>query len=798
MKKLCLLLLLSMFSGFLPAQQPVCSEVKILNASGSLNVFARMGLPVEEGFHAKDGSWTILLPAESVSRVRQAGFTVEVLHPDYSSFIETRNRALTGVIENINQHRQPAHAPEGAKGYAVPQHFKLGSMGGFYYLEEVLSELDSMRLLYPGLISVKTAAGSSNSIEGRPIWYVKISDNPGNTEAEPAVFYNALIHAREPMGMQQLMFFMWYLLENYETSEEVRYLVDNLELYFMPVANPDGYAFNHAGFPIGGGSWRKNRRNNGGGEYGVDLNRNFGFKWGWDDLGSSPNPGDLTYRGTGPFSEPETQIIRDFSIEKNFRIIMNYHTYSNLLLYPWSWETALTPDSTLELIYADYFTRENGYTSGTPGSVLYNTNGDAMDWAYGEQTLKPKSISFTAEIGNQNDGFWPLPSRIIPLALENMYANFMVAHLALRYAEVSTLSPPIVDQKEGFIKFGFTRFGMDEPAGYTVSIEPLDPELLIAAGPSRVFANPVRFQEYTDSIAYTLAPDIAIGTPFRFVYNISNGMFVFRDTITRYFGPPVVVFSDSCHTMEQWTSSKWNVSHTQYFSPDGSLTDSPGGNYPANGNWPVTMREYISLDNSPVAVISFMARWNIEKGYDFVQFEVSDDNGFNWYPLEGRYTTPGTLNQAPGEPVYDGRKLSWLKEEIMLTNYGGKDVKFRFVLKTDAGSSADGFYFDDFNITLIDMTGVGAASEQAMPGWLSEPVPNPAAGLVNLHYHFGEALPRMFILSDSRGALLKQIPVTEHKGSVSIAAGELPPGVYFCRITGPASATSVKKLVVIR
>src|SRR3990167_4545160 len=188
-------------------------------------------------------------------------------------------------------------------------------MGGFYTFNEVVAQLDTMRLLYPNLITVKDSTGSS--IEGRTIWAVKISDNPDVNENEPQVFYNALTHANEQQGMMTVLYFMYYLLENYGTDPEVTYLVDNRELYFVPVINPDGYAYNEQISPNGGGMWRKSRRNNGGGIFGVDLNRNYGFNWGYDNIGSSPYPQEWNYRGAGPFSEPESQAIRNFCINKN-------------------------------------------------------------------------------------------------------------------------------------------------------------------------------------------------------------------------------------------------------------------------------------------------------------------------------------------------------------------------------------------------------------------------------------------------------------------------------------------------
>jgi carboxypeptidase T len=211
--------------------------------------------------------------------------------------------------------------------------FGYGSMGGFFTMTEVYARLDSMFALYPNIITQKFSIGTT--VQGRPIYVAKISDNPNVNESEPQVFYNSLIHAREPQAMMTVMYYMYYLLENYGTDPEVTYLVNNREIYFQPIVNPDGYEYNRTTDPNGGGMFRKNRKLNSDGSYGIDLNRNFGYMWGYNNSGSSNIPSDETYRGTSAFSEPETQAYRDFVNSKNFKTTLNYHTYSNLLLYPW-------------------------------------------------------------------------------------------------------------------------------------------------------------------------------------------------------------------------------------------------------------------------------------------------------------------------------------------------------------------------------------------------------------------------------------------------------------------------------
>jgi hypothetical protein len=230
------------------------------------------------------------------------------------------------------------------------------------------------------------------------------------------------------------------MLENYGSDPTVTNLVDNRELYFVPVVNPDGYVYNQQTNPSGGGLWRKNRRNNGNGTFGVDLNRNYGYKWGYDNSGSSPTPSSETYRGTAAFSEPETQVMRDFALGRQFRLANNYHSYGNYLIFPWGFIASFfTPDHSTYVAWGQDMTQFNNYTDGTANQTVgYLVNGEANDWLYGEQILKGKVFGFTTEVGTGSDGFWPTQARIIPLADENVYPNLVLA------AGVSEVTPPVI------------------------------------------------------------------------------------------------------------------------------------------------------------------------------------------------------------------------------------------------------------------------------------------------------------------------------------------------------------------
>ncbi len=320
------------------------------------------------------------------------------------------------------------------------------TMGGFKTFSEIKQFLDSLAAAYPSLITAKFSIGTT--IEGRDIWAMKISDNPNVDEDEPSVLYVGLTHAREPAASEALMNFMNHLLSNYGTDTVITNIVDNRELYFIPVFNADGYVWNEFIEPFGGGLWRKNRRPNGdSASIGVDMNRNWGFKWGYDDIGSSPVMSGQTYRGTGPFSEPENQAMRDFIISRDIRIIHNSHSYSNLELWPPGYDRVFSSYDDMFSTIGDSLTKYNGYAPQI-GWELYPTNGEADGWAWGDTILKPRILSFTAEIGNFSDGFWPNPSRIPALNAENIWPNLFLAKIADNPYKFSPPLPPTISTPE--------------------------------------------------------------------------------------------------------------------------------------------------------------------------------------------------------------------------------------------------------------------------------------------------------------------------------------------------------------
>lgn len=476
------------------------------------------------------------LEIDHFSYENKKNFTAEISDSDLS-LLKKNNVKVTYIVEDLeknlvkyNQDIDKKSAKNAKVAVATPTNFALGSYGGYYTFAELQTILDQMRTLYPNLISAKSSIGTT--VEGRSVFMVKISDNPDADEAEPEMFFNAVHHAREPMSMSQLIFFMWHILENYNTDKDIKTLVNSTELYIVPCVNPDGYVYNQTTNPSGGGMWRKNRKNNGNGTYGVDINRNYGFQWGINNTGSSPTTSSETYRGTAPFSEPETQIIRNFCNTHAFSLSMDFHAYGNYCIHPYGYaSTNSNPELSLFQQMGSFFVAENGFISGNAQqTVNYTANGAGDDWKYGEQTTKGKIYSFTPEIGPAAEGFWPASSRIIPLCNTTVEMNKKAFKVATFFAKLTPTANQSLTSTTGALAYSIQNFSV-KPASYTVSITPLS-SYVISTGAAKTYNTLTLLQSQSDNIAFTVDPATPYGTNLQFAITVNNGLSPQTDTVT--------------------------------------------------------------------------------------------------------------------------------------------------------------------------------------------------------------------------------------------------------------------------
>jgi hypothetical protein len=224
-------------------------------------------------------------------------------------------------------------------------------------------------------------------------------------------------HAREPMSLEVPLYFVEQLCADYATDPDVQDIVNGLELYVIPLLNPEGFTFDDV--ESSREYWRKNSYSwtnpyypdwhSGPSGPGVDNNRNYSYMWG---NGTSPN--DVTYCGPSALSEPENQVIADLATDVGFFSAMSFHQSGELILRPWGYTPADPPADDLAIMdaigngYREVIHDEIGHWyTYTSGYNLYPTNGDFVDYMYGEHGCFPYTIEM-------NDSFYPDDSQIGP------------------------------------------------------------------------------------------------------------------------------------------------------------------------------------------------------------------------------------------------------------------------------------------------------------------------------------------------------------------------------------------------
>jgi len=754
------------------------------NQPDDLRTLESIGIPVDHGVHKKGVFIISDFSISEIEKARNAGYKVDLLIEDSKEYFLQRN-----TIKSVRK-KNPSCENQSSSDYQTPNNFTLGSMGGYLTYQEMLDQLDLMKSLYPQLISTKenisdflTEGEPDNSttpsIGGNGIKWVKISDNPTiSSEEEPQILYTAIHHAREPNSLSQLVFYMWYLLENYELDNEIKSIVDNTELFFIPVVNPDGYLYNEKTDPNGGGFWRKNRKNG----HGVDNNRNYEYYINgnsndgvWGGEGASNNTSSSSYHGTGPFSEIENQAIKWFCEQHNFVMAFNNHSYGDLLLYPYGYTSnAPTPENEVFEIISEELVSRNGFNN-ILSSGLYPAAGDSDDYMYGTIGTHNKIYAMTPEIGSE---FWPPSSQIEEIAKSMMYLNTTSAKMVNNYAVLNDTSPAFIGDEVIINQtFNLKRMGISGNGNFTISVNPISLNIS-AVGDPILFSNLELLEETNGSIQYTLLNDTQPGDNIVFELIVNNGNYEQKVLVKKVYGKIIPVFEDYGNSVtNNFNNNGWNTTNTSFVSPSNSITDSPNGNYQNNENKTITISEEVILTNAISANITFYAKWDIENNWDYVQLEVSLDNGNSWIPQCGLFTNEGSDNQTQptGEPLYDGSQNDWVLEQIDLNDYLGEEITIRFNFVTDGEVRADGFYFDDLTINVIDNEALGNSDIIESRFGVH---PNP---LKNFLYITTPKNNYKISIYNIHGQLIRT-PST-YSGSQTIDYGSLSKGIYLMKIT---------------
>ncbi len=787
---LTLILMLFCLQLFAQEQQQYSQISVLLDGEKTIADLAALGVEVDHGDYEPGKYLRNYFSKEEIKKIEAAGFEYKIMVADWDAHWQ---KILDGSVKSRVAECVPTSK---IRNYKVPDNFIQDTdYAGYYSYQQMLDILDDMAAKYPDLITQKAPVGDLETHEGHPIHWLRMSKNASVDENEPEILYTALHHAREPMSLKQLIFFMWYMLENYGDDPEVTFLLDNTELYFMPCLNPDGYLYNEQTNGDGGGFWRKNRRDNGDGTHGIDLNRNYGFSWAFDDIGSSPSTDSDTYRGTEEFSEPETQAVKEMCEKHDFVVTLNYHSHGNLLIYPWGYLDTPTDDSTTFRSIADAMTLQNDYKEGTgTETVGYTVNGDSDDWMYGERGI----YAMTPEVGS---AFWTDTDEQLDNARSNVWSNLVAANIPHQYGFALDKSEPGITSTDGFLQYEVTRAGLAS-GDLRVTLSPISPEILMV-GDSKFYTLELN-EKVLDSISFNLASDVEDGDELLFELTVASASIAWTDTLRKSFSlglPPVLV--DDGSTFDKWgTVDDWGVDTEHFRSAPSSIADTPNDDYGRNEDNYMKLREPLDLSTALDAKLNFWAKWDIEKSFDYVQIMASTDDR-SYTPLCGRYTVFGTDNQDEDEPLWDGVQEDWVEEEVSLSDYIGNSAVFlQFRLISDRFAHGDGFNFDDFAVQ-IKMPGSTFVENLEAKDFMQLSVrPNPSSENFLLEIIDNHPISKDGTISvfNAVGQQITSFDFNDLKNNhhLTISTEGWQSGVYYLKINSPTHRTDLKKLVLMK
>ena len=471
------------------------------------------------------GSIDVMLPLARIGTLDRTGIEYEVMIPDVQRLIdEERSRIDRDGIAGV------------------------GFFEEYHQQDELFAFYEALEASRPDLV---TSRSIGESIEGREIRAYTISgaEDPSSV---PAIYIVAGAHAREWISPATISYLADTLVNGHGADDRITPLVDDLAWHIVPLANPDGYQFTWNSNRL----WRKTRKANGDGSFGVDWNRNFAA--GWGGPGSSGNTGSDTYRGTGPFSEPETQAIRDdVAANPNTAIFFDVHCYSQLVLWPYGYDSTEPEGPAGEIhrnlgegIAAAIESINGRVFDPQPAHDLYLASGTSLDWAWDDAGV----YAFTYELRDTGEfGFVLPPDQIIPSGNEILESFLYVG-------EELVGSNALIDFPEGFP----TVVPVDTPTEILVSISSafteLDPTSAVVrtridGGP--LVTDPMSLAGIDQYLATVPAADCGAVIEIDFLIETTNGNTIVLQSET---GPwqidvvdETVFFADDVETDLGWT-----------------------------------------------------------------------------------------------------------------------------------------------------------------------------------------------------------------------------------------------------
>jgi len=745
---------------------------------------------------------------------------------------------LPDVEQHVRREMEALWAEQAREG---GDRLKFGDRGVYHTYAQI------GQILYQAMIDHPAIADTfiiGNTVQGRPIYGIRISDNVGSEEAEPEVRLASTMHGNEPPGLEMLLYLVEFLTNEYGTDADATFLVNNFELHIIPCINPDGR--------VAGTRYNAN---------GVDLNRNF------------PVP-DGSIGDDGTYTEQiETIHFKNYGYDHHFVISENGHSGALVVNYPWDYTYTLAPDNNaiikMSLEYSTYnLPMYNGsFPQGiTNGAQWYVVKGSLQDWSYHETG----AIDVTIEYSNS---FQPPASALDSLWTIDNKQSFIHFIKSARYGVngIVTGSDTGLPLNAEITVAGITKRVFTDPdfGDYYKLLDTGTYDISFAAagyitktyyGVSVVWGTPAVFNVVLDPIAYGdvsgyvrevgsgagLTASIEIRTyPGNqyvatvqssaanggyYTVNLMYGEYKFRVSATGHTTEERVVAVDEPSETEdfllgivqeailfqddfeggaaKWTGD-WALTTESSHTPSHSMTDSPGGNYPANDSSVTTMAYSVDLSSAESCSLSFWAKWVIELNWDCVKLQISTNGGSTWTSIATNYTQPasGQGKQKPsGSPVFEGTQTAWVENRVDLSPWQtASDVRFRFVLLSDGSTQKDGFYFDDFVIKGVQVI-VGVAGAPPAATHLLGNVPNPFNPATSIRFDLATDFAVDLLVYDPAGRLVRTLLSSERLGAGAHAIswdgrndrGEaVSSGVYLFRMTADGKGET-RKMTLVR
>lgn len=658
-------------------------------------------------FPVRISSWDVNADVKTINAMNISIDSVNRSSGVIMAFVRHETEYQSLLTAGFSAVRLPNPAPELARKLHDPQNRDPQPQNEYYSITQYNDFMVQTAAQYPNICSLVTAG---TSIQNRPIYFLKISDNVTQNEAEPEFRYISSIHGDEVVGYDMCIRLIQHLTTNYGTDTRVTQMVDNTEIWICPMMNPDGFVLGQ-------------RYNSAG----IDLNRNYPMP-----SGNQHPDGNATAQ--------ENTAIMNFSNARGFQLSANFHGGAQVINYPWDYTYTLAPD--------DAVIRAAALAYSTPNSLLYNSTefpqgitngaqwyvitGSLQDWSYGYTD----DIDLTAEIGNNK---WP-PASQLPTFWgynqESMLALIEFAQKGARGTVTSSAGLPLLDATitvAGNAKVTGTNPGLADwyrlllPGNYTITAAApgyisqtvqltvpatgfVSHNFVLQLAAITHFSGQIRNADGTGipglvvalntvpervvnadangSFSFTSVPEGQYTISFRqgaqTLYSKSFLLTALDNRLVFIYSPPATVFTDVFDNINNWTAtSPWGIT---VYTGNNVLCDSPGGNYANNINKSCRLTNPLNLTQIASPTLSYRTRYSLENGYDFVYVEAST-NGTDWQQLTS----------------YTGSQTSWTDVTLSLAAYSGQNMHLRFRIQTDTSVNLDGIFFDDLIVRGISM-----------------------------------------------------------------------------------------------